>query len=148
MNNSKLSSTDSALTAESAVSAISPILLTEIFQNFEDAVIVADTNRRMVYVNTAAEALFGYSKAELYGEETKILYGNESDFSEQGRKHFNVASKIVAENYRVVYRRAEGEQFLGITTGAAMRSAEGDVVGFIGVIRPARSADQSLDALA
>lgn len=129
------------------VSSISQSLLTEIFDAFEEAVVVSDTRRRMVYVNSATESLFGYPKNELYGEETKILYADASDFSEQGRKRFNVASKIAAENYRVAYRRSDGEQFLGLTTGAAMRTADGDVAGFIGIIRPARSADQSLDAL-
>lgn len=138
---------DSALYAISEVSAITPLLLTEIFHSFEDAVIVADTHRRMVYVNSAAERLFGYPKDELYGEETKILYADESDFSEQGRKRFNITSRIAADNYRVMYCRSDGEQFLGVTTGAAMRSADGEVVGFMGIIRPARSADQSLDAL-
>lgn len=127
--------------------SISPSLFTEIFDAFEDAVVVADTHRRMVYVNSATESLFGYSKNELYGKATKMLYADESDFSKQGRKRFNVASKIAAESYRVAYRRSDGERFLGLTTGAAMRTADGDVVGFIGVIRPARSADQSLDTL-
>lgn len=65
----------------------------------------------------------------------------------RGKKRFNVASKAAAENYRVPYLRADGESFLGLTTGAVMRSKDGDVVGFIGIIRPARSADQSLDTL-
>lgn len=139
--------TAKALVDVGGVSSISTSLFTEIFDAFEDAVVVADTRRRMVYVNSATESLFGYSKNELYGKATKILYADESDFSEQGRKRFNVASKIAAESYRVAYRRSDGEQFLGLTTGAAMRTADGDVVGFIGIIRPARSADQSLDAL-
>ncbi|TRW49918.1 diguanylate cyclase [Aliidiomarina halalkaliphila] len=129
------------------VSSVSPSLLTEIFDTFEDAVVVADISRCMVYVNSAAERLFGYSKNELYGEKTKMLYADESDFSEQGRKRFNAASKIAAENYRVSYRRADGELFFGLTTGSAMRTPDGEVVGFIGIIRPARSADQSLDTL-
>jgi diguanylate cyclase (GGDEF)-like protein/PAS domain S-box-containing protein len=129
------------------VSSISPSLLMEVFDAFEEAVIVADTRRRMVYVNSEAESLFGYSKHELYGKETKILYADESDFSEQGRKRFNVASEITAESYRVSYRRSDGEPFFGLTTGAAMRAADGKVVGFIGIVRPARSADHSLDTL-
>ena len=147
MKENKLGNTDPALAASHEISAISSIVLTEIFHSFEEAVMVADTNRRIVYMNSAAERLFGYPKGELHGVESKILYADESDFSEQGRKRYNVTSHIAAENYRVVYRRSDGGQFLGITTGTTMHSADGDVVGFIGVIRPARSADQSLDAL-
>ena len=139
--------TAKALVDGGGVSSISPSLLTEVFDGFEDAVVAADTRRRMVYVNSVTESLFGYSKNELYGEETKILYADESDFTEQGQKHFNVASKIAAESYRVAYRRSDGKQFFGLTTVAAMRNVDGEVVGFIGIIRPARSADQSLDTL-
>lgn len=80
MKKRKPGDTGQALSSRSEVSAISPLLLTEIFDSFEEAVVVADTNRCMVYVNSAAECLFGYSKDELYGEETKILYADESDF--------------------------------------------------------------------
>ncbi|WP_309045545.1 sensor domain-containing diguanylate cyclase [Marinobacter sediminicola] len=147
MKEPKPGDTESALSAFSSISAISPVLLTEIFHSFEDAVVVTDTGRRMVYVNAATEQLFGYTRDELYGQETKLLYADDSDFSEQGQKRFNVASRLAAENYRVVYRRSDGEAFLGVTTGATMRSAEGEVVGFMGIVRPARSAEQSLDAL-
>ncbi|MFP3976842.1 diguanylate cyclase [Marinobacter sp. KMM 10035] len=147
MKEPKPGDTESALSAFSSISAISPLLLTEIFHSFEDAVVVTDTGRRMVYVNAATEQLFGYTRDELYGQETKILYADDSDFLEQGQKRFNVASRLAAENYRVVYRRSDGEAFLGVTTGATMRSAEGEVVGFMGIVRPARSAEQSLDAL-
>jgi len=136
-----------ALSAIKAASALSPLLLTEIFDSFEEAVIVADANRHMIYVNTAAEHLFGYPQGAMLGEKTQILYADENDFSEQGKKRFNAKSIASSESYRVVYRRADGEQFLGITTGAPMRSVDGTVIGFIGIIRPARSADQSLNTL-
>lgn len=147
MRDNEVGKAAKALVDNGGVSSISPSLLSEIFDAFEEAVIVADTSRRMVYVNSATERLFGYPKDELYGEETKVLYADERDFSEQGRKRFNAASRIAAEKYRVVYRRADGGQFLGLTTGAAMRSVDGEVVGFIGIVSPARSADQSLDSL-
>lgn len=132
---------------DDGVSPISPSLLTEVFDAFDEAVIVTDTLRRIVYVNSATESLFGYSKNELYGKETKMLYADESDFSELGQKRFNVANKTAGENYRVSYRHSDKNQFLGLTTVAAMRTEDGKVVGFIGFVRPARSADKSLDTL-
>lgn len=149
MKGSTIADTAKALSSECgmSVSTISPLLLTEVFDNVEESVVVTDTARRIVYVNSATERLFGYKKSELYGKETKVFYAKEEDFSIQGKKRFNVASKAAAENYRVPYLRADGESFLGLTTGAVMRSKDGDVVGFIGIIRPARSADQSLDTL-
>ncbi|MDF1643920.1 MAG: diguanylate cyclase [Pseudomonadales bacterium] len=147
MQEIKLGGTDTPLAASREGSTISPKVLSEIFDSFEDAVIVADTKRHMIYVNSAAERLFGYSKEELHGEETKLLYADEDDFSEIGRKGINVANDPAAMNYRVLCKRSGGEQFLAMTTSTTMRTADGNVVGFIGIVSPARSADQSLDAL-
>ena len=147
MKDDEVGRTAEDLVDDGVISPISPSLLAEIFDAFEEAVVVADTSRRMVYVNSETERLFGYSKSELYGEETKILYSNESDFSEQGRQRPDVANKMPAEDHRVACSRSDGNQFLALTTAAAMRDKDGEVVGFIGFIRPARSADQSLDTL-
>lgn len=129
------------------IGSISPSFLTEIFDNFAEAVVVTDTDRRIIYVNSATETLFGYCEDQLYGNLADILYADESDFAEQGINHFNASSKVPGENYRVAYCRADGEAFLGLTSGAAMRSAEDLVVGYIGIIRPTRSLEQSLDTL-
>lgn len=134
-------------TDDSGIFSSSPTILTEVFDAFEEAVVATDTFRRIVYVNSEAESLFGYSKNELHGKETKILYADANDFSEQGIKRFNVNHKKAGENYRIQYRRSDGKHFLGITTAAAMPTADGQIIGFIGIIRPARSADQSLDTL-
>ncbi|WP_193086002.1 PAS domain S-box protein [Halomonas sp. FME65] len=119
MKDDKLEETTKALVDDGGVNSISLSLFTEVFDAFEEAVVVTDASRRLVYVNSATEQLFGYSKNALYGEEAKILYADENDFSEQGRIRFNTFSKIAAENYRVAYRRSDGEQFFGLTTGAA-----------------------------
>lgn len=129
------------------VGTISSTVLTAIFDNFEEAVVVADKDRSMIYVNEATENLFGYTKSQLYGNQTKMLYANESEFSKQGQKRFNTASTISAENFRVRYRRADGEHFLGLTTGAPIRLADNTIAGFIGIIRPSRTSDQSLNTL-
>ncbi len=135
------------LLSSAEIDAVSADVLTEIFDHLSESVVVADTNRQIVYVNSAAEKLFGYTRQELYGKETKMLYARESDFSEQGEKRFNTASKINAENYRISYRRSDGVNFLGLTTAAPMRNTKGVIVGFIGIVRPGRSLDQSLDSL-
>jgi diguanylate cyclase (GGDEF)-like protein/PAS domain S-box-containing protein len=122
-------------------------LLTEMFDNFSEAVLVANTERKMIYMNNTFAELFGYQKQELYGHQTKMLYADESDFLEQGNKRFNPDSQATANTYRVSYQRKGGAQFLGLTTSAAMRSSLGEVVGYIAIIRSARSAEQSLDTL-
>ncbi|MEG3753001.1 diguanylate cyclase [Psychromonas arctica] len=122
-------------------------LLTEMFDSFSEAVVVANIDRKIIYMNDTFAELFGYQKQELYGQQTKILYANEVDFSEQGNKRFNINAKSTPDSYRVSYQRKGGAQFLGVTSGTTMRNASGEVVGYIAFIRSARSAEQSLDTL-
>lgn len=64
MKGSTIADTAKALSSECgmSVSTISPLLLTEVFDNVEESVVVTDTARRIVYVNSATERLFGYKK--------------------------------------------------------------------------------------
>jgi len=126
---------------------LSSTFLTTVFDHFSEAVMVADINRVILYVNEATLNLFGYTKAELYGQETKILYAVKDEFAAQGKKRFNSQSKVLVENFRIAYRRADGGTFVGLTTGGVMRTKEQEVIGFMGIIRPARTADESLDTL-
>ncbi|WP_413693487.1 diguanylate cyclase [Psychromonas sp. KJ10-2] len=122
-------------------------LLTAMFDGFSEALVVANTNREMVYVNNAFVKLFGYSQQELYGHQTKMFYADQADFFEQGKKRFNLKNDTAPDTYRVTYQRKGGDQFLALTTGAAMRDLSGEVIGYIAFIRSARSAEQSLDTL-
>lgn len=135
------------MTNRLVLDSLSPSLLADIFNHLPDAVIVADVERQIVYLNPACEALFGYSTEELLGRKTLILYASEEDFSTQGAKRFNTATESAMEDYRVLYCRADGSPFLGVTTGGAMRDTAGEVCGFIGIIRAARSEERALDAL-
>ncbi|RPI34820.1 MAG: PAS domain-containing protein, partial [Nitrospiraceae bacterium] len=51
-----------------------------IINSIADAVIVADTSRRIVFMNKAATILWGYSFEELKGKTTECLYSNVDDY--------------------------------------------------------------------
>lgn len=127
--------------------ALSANVLAEMFRHLPDAVVVADLERRIVYANPATETLFGYAAGELLGNTTSMLYASADDYAEQGRRRYNAASTSSLADYRVLYRRADGTNFLGVTNGGPMRGDDGRVKGFVGIIQPARSHDKALDAL-
>ena len=123
------------------------ISLADLFDPLHEAVVVADRERRILYINPAAEALFGYPLEELLSQTTEVLYANVEDFVQQGEERYNPDGAVTAEAYRVMYRRADGSLFLGQTSGARVRDATGRHWGYIGLARPAMSAEKSIDTL-
>jgi PAS domain S-box-containing protein len=105
-----------------------------LFNSIRDAILVADTSRRIVDCNPAFLDLFGYSKEECLGRPTVNLYADEENFSEIGEKlRENLGSHGFL--HTIYYRRRSGEIFPGETNVFYLRDAENRVIGFIGLIR-------------
>jgi PAS domain S-box-containing protein len=106
-----------------------------IFNSITDAVVFADTRRRVVMVNPAMTAIFGYGQDELLGKTTKFLYARKADYEEQGRKRYHTGAAMDHNVFQVPYRRKDGTVFIGETLGAQVRDATGKVLGFVGIHR-------------
>ena len=106
-----------------------------VFESMSDAIIVTDTERKITLTNKAAEKLFGYQDEELLGNKTSKLYAFPEDFSETGKQRYNVDARGDLLPYEVEYQKKDGEVFLGETLGAKIISEEGEVYGFVGIIR-------------
>ena len=105
-----------------------------LFSSIRDAILVADTNREIVEYNPALIDLFGYSEMEILRKPTHVLYADKHQFEELGR--------MLKENsanpqffYTVWYRKKSGETFPGETSIYYLKDADGEVTGFIGMIR-------------
>ena len=127
--------------------SLTPAILSEIFNHLPLATIVANPQRQMIYVNPEAEQLFGYSADHLLGQTTQLLYAKLDEYQAQGVKRFNPTSDKSMEDYRVDYRRADGNSFLGLTTAGAVHSESGETIGYIAFIQVAGSEDRSLATL-
>ncbi|MFB6153175.1 MAG: PAS domain S-box protein [Halodesulfurarchaeum sp.] len=105
-----------------------------LFNSIQDAILVADTDRRIVDCNPAFTDLFGYDLEEIEGEKTRVVYENQEEFERVGRAigADEGASKV---QYTVQYRKRSGQAFPGETTVFPLRNADDKVVGFIGLIR-------------
>jgi two-component system, OmpR family, phosphate regulon sensor histidine kinase PhoR len=106
-----------------------------IFEATPHAIVFADSERRMVNINPAFERLFGYTIEELRGKSTALLYISQEDYEEQGRRRFNQTVGDQHQPYEVQLRKKDGTIFLSQATGTAVRNAEGQIVGFIGIIQ-------------
>ncbi len=74
--------------------ARSKTLFESIFNSITDAAIFVDTDRRILMVNTATEAMFGYSPEEMKGKTTEFLYTDKPAFEEQGRRRYHLGADI------------------------------------------------------
>ncbi|UWN51335.1 hypothetical protein ASALC70_03562 [Alcanivorax sp. ALC70] len=129
------------------LTSVSPSLLEDIFNQLPEAVVVADKDRYVVYVNPATERLFGYDQSDLAGQRTAIFYADPHDFDDQGERRYNPSVRSGMDNYRMSYRCADGTVFLAHTCGGVIRDPSGETCGYIALVRPARAAEKSIDTL-
>jgi len=106
-----------------------------IFNSISDVVVFVDARRRVRMVNSALEPVFGYTQEELQRKETRILYAHPEDFDEQGKIRYNVRVQEQPQIYHMQYRRKDGTTFPGETLGTPVRDSQGNVLGYVGIIR-------------
>lgn len=107
------------------------------FESLSDAIVYAGPDRKIQMANSATFQMFGYDESELFGNETKMLYASPDDFKVQGKKRYNpdAAGKVKATPYIITYKRKDGREFQGETLGMPVKSSDGEVLGYLGIIR-------------
>lgn len=109
--------------------------LQSVLDAIPDAILITDTQRRIVSINRGMRRVFGYSIDELAGKKTSVIYASEEDYELQGRLRFNLSAEEKAAPYEVEYKHKDGRLFPGETMGVVLHDAAGEVSGYIGVIR-------------
>lgn len=105
------------------------------FESIPDAVVYADSERNINMVNKAAIKLFDYNESELQGKKTKILYSSGDDFEELGVKYYNLKGVVRNMPTIISYKTKNGFEFPGETLGTTVKALNGDVLGYLGIIR-------------
>lgn len=105
------------------------------FNAISDAVVFADTERRVRLINPAVESMFGYSKDELIGRTTELLYAYPQDYRDQGRRQFRRDGGAGASLYEILYKRKDGSLIWTETMGAQVKAPDGNIIGYLGIIR-------------
>jgi PAS domain S-box-containing protein len=114
---------------------VSKIEIETVLNSISDVVVYGNLNREIILINPAMEKTFGYTSEDLIGKQTSILYADMKDFEKQGKRQFGLKSNINYATFEVSYRRKDGSTFIGETFGTKVFDAEGNPIGFIGVIR-------------
>jgi PAS domain S-box-containing protein len=105
------------------------------FDSIPDAVMFADLERRILLINPAVSKMFGYKDEELIGNTTEMLYADNEDFMNQGKKRFKKGKAGEQDAYEVRYKHKDGTVFWTETRGTQVLDESGKPIGFIGLFR-------------
>lgn len=126
-------------------------LLELVFRDVPDTMVLADADRRVRMCNPAFSRSFGYGTDEVIGRTADFLYEDQETYERDGCSRIAAAGDAVQAPYIVNYRRKDGEVFPGETVGSTLRAPNGDILGFIAVIRDVgsrlKAEQERLDAL-
>ncbi len=109
--------------------------LEAIFNAIQDAIVFVDLERRIIAVNPAFRAMFGYNLDEIAGRTTQIFYANPEEYHQQGKVRYSPGARPESMVYEMLYRRKNGEVFPAETMGGQVRDEEGKIIGYLGVVR-------------
>ena len=110
-------------------------LLSAMVDAVPEAMILADTNRRVVLVNPAVETLFGYTPEQILGRQTAILYSSLDSYERVGKENFDPAQNRERNEMIISCRRMDGSTFEGHLATAPVITDRGEHLGFLGVVR-------------
>jgi PAS domain S-box-containing protein len=107
-----------------------------VVQSAGDAIVLADENAKIVFWNQGAEAVFGYSEAEIIGLSLDVLMPERyRERHRAGMERFRVTGKahLIGRTVELEGLRKDGTEFPLELSLAAWRTAEGTF--FTGIIR-------------
>jgi len=127
----------SARERSEAISALSESEATfrALFDGMADALVFTSPDRHIRMVNPAFTSIFGYASGEVIGRTTQFIYANEEDYERQGRERYNTPPTNGKGAWQVRYRRRDGSEFWGESTGGQILGPGGEVAGLLGMHR-------------
>lgn len=104
----------------------------KLFHANSDAILIADTDRKIIDLNKSFTELFGYTLKELKGKKTAFLYAQESQFQEMGNKLGGDKDPLIM---KIQYKKKNGETFIGETSKIDIEDEKGNTTAFVGLIK-------------
>lgn len=106
-----------------------------IFNSITDAVVFVDTDRKILRINPAFTEIFGYDFEEVRGKTTRFFYADPDAFDVQGQKRYDVRVVEKQPAYEMDYRKKDGTVFPAETLGVQVKNRDGEIIGFLGIMR-------------
>ena len=103
-----------------------------LFEESRDAIYITDREGPFVDVNQSALDLFGYTRKEMIGLDTRKIYVNRDDRLEFQKK---IEEKGSVRDYEVKFRKKDGTEMDCLLTSTVRKSSNGTILGYQGIIR-------------
>lgn len=105
-----------------------------LFNSIRDAIVIIDTNRKIVDANRAASELFGYTIDKVIGNSTKQFFSDPDQFEAMERE---LQSHRLDQEFRKTaeLQKKNGAIFTGEVDIIYQRNSSGDVQGYFAIIR-------------
>ena len=104
-----------------------------IFNSMPEAVVFANTERKILMINPAATRIFGYQPDEVHGKSALILYPDRESFERAGREIYQNIQNREHIPFEIRYRRKDGTVFDAETLASQVRDSLGNIIGFFGI---------------
>lgn len=120
--------------------------ISTVMMNVYDAVIVADRDFKMTYVNRSTEILFGYRADEMTDRSVRMLYA-ESDIPKLHKDVFPLISSGEIYNGELINRRKDGTLFVCDLKVTSLKDSDGKPYSYIGIQRDVTDRKKMIDDL-
>jgi len=111
-------------------------LLNNTLDALDEALIITDTERKIIRINNACEKLFGYKLEELYGKTPLFFFQSRKKYDEVSQKRFTKeALGKKRSRYLVEYITKTGRKFIGDTYGIKLYDKDNNWFGNLGLVK-------------
>src|SRR5208283_4420503 len=104
-------------------------------QSSSDAILVIDANRRILSFNKAFLDLFGLSGEDAEGQSTRIFHPSQASFDSFGERAFAAIEASGAFRTEWELLKKNGAVFPVEETISAIKTIEGNILGYVTIIR-------------
>jgi PAS domain S-box-containing protein len=104
-------------------------------ESSSDAILLVDSDRRILSCNRAFLNLFGWEKRNVEGESIRVIHPSDESFRTFAEKAFPAIEKEGSFRTEWTLRRRDGSIFPVEVTLSAMRLEDGVIGGYVGIIR-------------
>lgn len=109
--------------------------LEKTFGALEELVVVSRPDRKIVFINNAMEEAFGYTREEVLGETSEILYASPEDFVGAAKIYNKNDAAAANQKYTMLFRRKNGSTFTAEVVSTAIYDRNSVHIGFLSIGR-------------
>ena len=106
-----------------------------IFNSIADGVIFVDTDRVCMSVNPTIIKMFGYPEEHYINKKLDFLYSSKEEYDHQSKIRFAKDSPDRDDSFEASYVRRDGSIFIGELLASRVKDEDGNILGFIGILR-------------